>query len=86
MVESGLGGQLWFSAKDALNVTCKERFKTTLYMQLYGKKKVVAKFRAIGCCANVYLNKEWRGKGKHIPLTIEAISVCFATDYSVSGY
>jgi hypothetical protein len=55
-------------------------------MQLYGKKKVVAKFRAIGCCANVYLNKEWRGKGKHIPLTIEAISVCFATDYSVSGY
>jgi hypothetical protein len=44
MVKSG---QFWFSAamaaKDARNVTYKERIKMTPYMRLYGKKKDIAK-------------------------------------------
>ncbi len=67
-VESGHGGQFWFStamvAKDARNVTYKERIKTTPYMRLYGKKKDIAKNRAFGCSAYVYQNEEQRGKGK----------------------
>ncbi len=69
MVESGLGGQFWFSAalaaKDARNVTYD--IKITPYMLLYGKKKDIAKFRAFRCSAYVYLNEEQRGKGKHVP-------------------
>ncbi len=64
MVESGLRGQFWFStamaAKDARNVTYKELIKMTPYMRLYGKKKDIAKFRAVGCSAFVYLNDERR--------------------------
>jgi len=46
MSESGLGGRFWFSAatagKDALNVTCKQRIKKTLWMLIHGSKKDVS--------------------------------------------
>ncbi len=62
-----LGGQFLFSAamvaKDARNVTYKERIKMTPYMRLYGKKDI-AKFRAFGCSVYVYLNEERRGTWK----------------------
>ncbi len=84
MVESGLGGQFWFSAamaaKDTLNVTYKERIRMTLYLYMYGRKKDTSKFRAFCCQAYMYLNEELRGKGKHIPRAVEAINICFATD------
>ena len=52
MVESGLGGQFWFSAmmaaKDARNATYKERIQTTPWMLMHGKKRDVSKFRALG--------------------------------------
>ncbi len=50
------------------NVTYKERIKMTPYMQLYGKKKDIAMFRAFGCSAYVYLNEEQKRKGQaHSP-------------------
>jgi hypothetical protein len=59
MVESGLGGQYWFSAmmaaKDARNATYKERIGTTPWMLMHGTKRDVSKFRAFGCRAYVYL-------------------------------
>ena len=52
MVESGLGGQFWFSAmmaaKDARNATYKERIQTTPWMLMHGKKRDVSKFTAFG--------------------------------------
>ena len=46
MVESGLGGQFWFSAamaaKDARNVTYKERIRMTPYLYMYGRKKYLS--------------------------------------------
>jgi hypothetical protein len=87
MVELGLGGQFWFSAamtaKDARNVTYKMCIKMTLYMRMYGKKKVRSKFRAFGCQAYMYLNEERRGKGKHITRAVEAINLGFAADHIV---
>ncbi len=79
MVESGLGGQFWFSAamaaKDTHNVTYKERIQLTLYMYMYRRKKDISKFRAFGCQAYMHLNGELRGKGKHIPRAVEAINL-----------
>ena len=90
MVESGLGGQFWFSAmmaaKDARNATYKERIQTTPWMLMHGKKRDVSKFRAFGCRAYVYLNDERRGKGKHIARAVEAINLGFATDHNTSAY
>ena len=90
MVESGLGGQFWFSAamaaKDARNVTYKERIRMTPYLSMYGKKKDISKFRAFGCQAYMYLNEERRGKGKHIPRAVEAINLGFASDHNISWY
>jgi hypothetical protein len=61
-VESGLGGQIWFSAmmaaKDVRNATYKERIGTTSWMYMHGAKRDVSKFRAFGCRAYVYLNEE----------------------------
>ena len=63
MAESGLGGQYWFKAatagKDARNVTFKERIKMTPYQAMYGEKKDhQTDFRAFGCRAWVYLDKQ----------------------------
>ena len=90
MVESGLGGQFWFSAmmaaKDARNATYKNRIKTTPWMLMHGTKRDVSKFRAFGCRAYVYLNEERRAKGKHVARAAEAIYLGFATDHNMSAY
>ncbi len=71
MVESGLGGQFWISAaiaaKDARNVTYKELIQMTPHLRMYGAKKDISRFRAVGCQAYMYLNSERRANGKHIP-------------------
>ncbi len=55
IVESGLGGQFWFSAmmaaRDARNATYKERIGTTPWVLMHGTKRDVSKFRAFGCRA-----------------------------------
>ena len=71
MAESGLGGRFWFKAatagKDARNVTYKERIGISPYQATYGEKKDISDFRAFGCRAWVYLDKQRRQKGKHTP-------------------
>ena len=68
MAESGLGGRgrFWFKAakagKDARNVTYKERIGMSSYQAMYGEKKAVSRFRAFGCRAWVYLDKQRREK------------------------
>ncbi len=83
MVESGLGGQFWFSAmmaaKDARNATFKERISTTQWMLMHGRKRDVSKFRAFGCRAYIYLHEDLLGKGKHIPRAVEAINLAQIT-------
>ena len=83
MVESGLGGQFWFSsmmpAKDARNATYKERISTTPWMLMHGRKRDVSKFRAFGCRAYIYIDEERRGKGKNIQRAAEAINLGFAS-------
>jgi hypothetical protein len=90
MVESGLGGQYWFSAamaaKDAHNVWYKEHIRMIPYLYMYERKKDTSKFRAFGCQGSMYLNEERRGKGKHTPRAVEAINLGFATDHNISGY
>jgi hypothetical protein len=90
MVESGLGGQFWFSvmmaAKDALNATYMEWIGTTTWMLMHGTKRDVSKFRAFGCRAYVYLNVERRERGKHVVRAIEAINLGFATDHNMTAY
>ena len=79
MAESGLGGRFWFKAaaagNDARNVTFKELIRMTQYQAMYGEKKDVSDFRAFGCRAWVYLDKQRREKGKHTPRAKEAIYV-----------
>ena len=66
MVDSSLGGRFWFKAatagKDASNVTFKERIGMTPHQAMYGEKKDVSDFRAFGCRAWVYLDKQSREK------------------------
>jgi hypothetical protein len=70
MVESGLGGQFWFNAamaKDACNVTYKERIRMTPYLRLYmyGRNKDISKLRSFGCQVYMYLNE---GEADCLPL------------------
>ncbi len=62
MAESGLGGRFWFKAasagKDARNVTFNERIGMTQHQAMYGEKRYVSDFRAFGCRAWVYLDKQ----------------------------
>ena len=62
MAESGLGGRFLFKAakagKDARHVTYKELMSP--YQAMYGEKKDVSNFRAFGCRAWVYLDKQRR--------------------------
>ena len=62
MVESGLRGRFWFRAatagKDARNVTFKERIRMTPHQAMYGEKKDVSDYRAFGCRAYVYEDKQ----------------------------
>ena len=71
MAESGLGGRFWFKAatagKDARNVTFKERIGMTQHQAMYGENRNVSDFRAFGCRAWVYLDKQRREKRKHTP-------------------
>ena len=86
MAESGLGGQFWFKAakvgKDARNVSYKERIGMSPHQAMYGEKKDVSDFRAFGCRAWVYLDKQRRQKGKHTPRAKEAIYVGFTDNMS----
>jgi hypothetical protein len=81
MAESGLGGRFWFRAatagKDARNFTFKERIGMTPYQVMHGEKKDVSNFRAFGCRAWVYLDKQRREKGKHTPRAKKAVYVGF---------
>ncbi len=90
MVESGLGGQFWFSAalaaKDARNVTYKERIRKTPWEIMYGSKKNVSDYRAFGCLSYVYMNKDRRGNGKHLSLASKAIHLGFASDHNMSAH
>lgn len=85
MVESGIGGQFWFSAaltaKDARNEIFKDHCKMNPWEMLD-----TFNFRAWGCKAWVYLNKDRRGNGKHLLCTVEAINLGFATDHDMSTY
>ena len=73
MAESGLGGRFLVKAakagNDARNVTFEERIGMLPYQAMYGEKKDVSEsdFRAFGCGAWVYLDKQRREKGKHTP-------------------
>ncbi len=62
MAESGLGGRFWFrtalAARDARNATYKERIDTTPWRRMYGEMRDVSRFRAFGCRAWVYLDKD----------------------------
>ena len=64
LAESGLGGRFWFKAanagKDARNVTVtfKERIGMPPYQAMYGEEKDVSDFKAFGCRAWVYLDKQ----------------------------
>jgi hypothetical protein len=59
MVESGPKGQFWFStamaAKDARNVTYKERIRMTPWEMMHGSKKDISYFRAFGCMVSGYI-------------------------------
>jgi hypothetical protein len=90
MAESGLGGRFWFRAatagKDARNVTFKERIGMTPYQAMYGEKKDVSNFRAFGCRAWVYLDKQRREKGKHTQRAKEAVYVGFVPNMSAWAF
>ncbi len=49
----------------------------TQYQAIYGEKKDVSNFRAYGCRAWVYLDKQRREKGKHTPRAMEAVYAGF---------
>ena len=90
MVESGLGGRFWFRAatigKDARNVTFKKRIGTTLHQAMYGEKKDVSDYRAFGCRAYVYEDKQRRANGKHTPRAKEAMYVGFVPNTSAWAF
>ncbi len=86
MVESRLGGRFWFRAavawKDARNAIYMERIKTSPHNAMYGEPKDVSRFRAFGCKAFVYLNKDSGENGKHIARGIDAVILRFASNTS----
>ncbi len=90
MMESGLGGQFWFSAalnaKDAYNVTYKDQTCMTLsqWEMMYGSKKDISGFRAFRCLSYVHINNDRRGNGMHLPLAVKAIYLGFASDNNMS--
>jgi hypothetical protein len=51
-----------------------------------GEKKQVSRFRAFGCRAWVYLNKERRENGKHTPRAVEAIHLGFEPNTSAYSF
>ena len=90
MAESGMAGRFWFralvSARDGRNVTYHERIKTTPHKMVFGEPKNVSRFRAFGCRAFMFLNKERRRPGKLAPRALEGINLGFASDSNTSGY
>jgi hypothetical protein len=74
------------AAKDARNLTNKERIEMTPLMRMYGAKKDISKFRAFFCQTYMYLDSETRAKGKHIPRAVETINLGFAAAHNISGY
>jgi hypothetical protein len=67
-LEGGCG-----AGTDARNATFKARIKTLPHQALFSAPKDVSRFRAFGCKAVVYLNKERRETGKHTARGIDAI-------------
>ena len=53
---------------------------------MYGEKKDVSDFRAFGCRAWVYLDKQRREKGKHTTRAKEAVYVGFADNMSAWAF
>ncbi len=90
MVESGLGGRFWFKSAmtgcEAWNVIHKERIGTTPWRLMHGGKKDVSLFRAFGCRAWVYLNKERWETGKHTQRVVEAIHLEFEGNTSAYSF
>ena len=54
----------------------------TQHQAMYGEKRDVSDFRAFGCRAWVYLDKQRREKGKHTPRAKEEVYVGFANNMS----
>ena len=81
MVESDLVGRFWLRAatagKDARNETFKERIGMSPHQAMYGDKKDVSDYRAFGCRAYIYEDKQCRANGMHTPSAKEAIYVGF---------
>jgi hypothetical protein len=82
MAESGHGGRFWFraalAARDASNVTYKERIGTTPWRRMHGEMRDASRFRAaFGCRAWVYLDADRRKKGNHTARAVEAINLGF---------
>jgi hypothetical protein len=53
---------------------------------MYGETKVVSDYRAFGCRAWVYLDKQHQEKGKHTPKAKEAVYVEFVPNMSAWAF
>ncbi len=53
---------------------------------MYGEQKDVSNFRAFGCRAWVYLDKQRREKGKHTPRAKQAVNVGFVPNMSAWAF
>ncbi len=71
---------------DARHVTFKECIGMPPYQAMYGEKRDDSDFRAFGCRAWVYLDKQRQEKGKHMPRAKEAVYVGFADNISVWAF
>ena len=58
----------------------------TPHQAMYGEKKDVSDYRAFGCRAYVYEDKQRRANGKHKPKAKEAIYVGFVPNMSVWAF
>ncbi len=56
------------------------------YQAMYGERRDVSDFRAFGCRALMYLDKQRREKGKHTPRPKEAIYVGFGQNMSAWAF
>ena len=90
MVEPGLGDRFWFRAatagKYARNVTFKECIGMMPHQAMDGEKKDVLEYRAFGCRAYVYEDKQRREKGKHTPRAKETVYVGFVPNMSAWAF
>ncbi len=80
-----MGGPLQ-KAKTPANVTFKERIGMSPHQAMCSEKKDVSDYRAFGCKAYVYQDKQRREKGKHTPKAKEAVYVGFVPNMSVWAF